>query len=103
MIVRRFYAGLGETKRALDLLGRFIPVANDLNRAWIKHDSDFDSLRSHPHFQKKNSSKSINLSRELKIASKARRFSDKGRHFFPPSETVVPPQGKPCNLKSCSS
>jgi len=36
----------------LDLLERFIPLANDLNRAWIKHDSDFDSLRGHPRFQK---------------------------------------------------
>jgi len=46
------YAHLGEADRALDLLERFIPLANDLNRAWIKHDSDFDSLRGHPRFQK---------------------------------------------------
>jgi len=46
------YAHLGEAERALDLLERFIPLANDLNRAWIKHDSDFDSLRRHPRFQK---------------------------------------------------
>jgi adenylate cyclase len=46
------YAHLGEADRALDLLERFIPLANDLNRAWIKHDSDFDSLRRHPRFQK---------------------------------------------------
>jgi len=46
------YAHLGEAERALDLLERFLPLANDLNRAWIKHDSDFDSLRGHPRFQK---------------------------------------------------
>jgi adenylate cyclase len=46
------YAHLGEAEPALDLLERFIPLANDLNRAWIKHDSDFDSLRGHPRFQK---------------------------------------------------
>jgi adenylate cyclase len=46
------YAHLGEAERSLDLLERFIPLANDLNRAWIKHDSDFDSLRRHPRFQK---------------------------------------------------
>ncbi len=46
------YAQLGEAEPALDLLERFIPLANDLNRAWIKHDSDFDSLRGHPRFQK---------------------------------------------------
>ena len=46
------YAQLGEAEPALDLLERFIPLANDLNRAWIKHDSDFDSLRRHPRFQK---------------------------------------------------
>jgi adenylate cyclase len=46
------YAHLDEADRALDLLERFIPLANDLNRAWIKHDSDFDSLRGHPRFQK---------------------------------------------------
>jgi len=45
------YAHLGEADRALDLLERFIPLANDLNRAWIKRDSDFDSLRGHPRFQ----------------------------------------------------
>src|SRR5438874_2141916 len=46
------YAQLGEAEPALDFLERFIPLANDLNRAWIKHDSDFDSLRRHPRFQK---------------------------------------------------
>ena len=46
------YADLGEAERALDLLERFLPLANDLNRAWIKHDSDFDPLRGHPRFQK---------------------------------------------------
>lgn len=46
------YANLGEAERALDLLERFLPLANDLNRAWIKHDSDFNSLRGHPRFQK---------------------------------------------------
>ena len=46
------YAQLGEADPALDLLERFIPLANDLNRAWIKRDSDFDSLRGLARFQK---------------------------------------------------
>jgi adenylate cyclase len=46
------YARLGETEAAFDLLERFIPHANHENKAWIKHDSDFDPLREHPRYQK---------------------------------------------------
>jgi len=46
------YARLGEAKAAFDLLEDFIPHANHENKAWIKHDSDFDPLRDHPRYQK---------------------------------------------------
>ena len=46
------YARLGEAKAAFDLLEDFIPHANHENKAWIKHDSDFDPLRNHPRYQK---------------------------------------------------
>jgi adenylate cyclase len=44
---------LGDTEQAFDLLERLLPNAgHELRRGWIKHDSDLDSLRSHPRFQK---------------------------------------------------
>jgi adenylate cyclase len=44
---------LGDTEQAFDLLERLLPDAgHELRRGWIKHDSDLDSLRSHPRFQK---------------------------------------------------
>jgi adenylate cyclase len=46
------YARLGEAEAAFDLLEHFIPHANHENKAWIKHDSDFDPLRDHPRYQK---------------------------------------------------
>jgi adenylate cyclase len=46
------YARLGEVDLAFDFLERFIPKANHENKAWIKHDSDFDPLRNDPRYQK---------------------------------------------------
>ena len=46
------YARLGEAEAAFDLLEHFIPHANHENKAWIKHDSDFDPLHDHPRYQK---------------------------------------------------
>ena len=46
------YARLGETDAAFDLLERLLPHANHETKAWIKHDSDFDPLRSHPRYRK---------------------------------------------------
>jgi adenylate cyclase len=46
------YARLGENETAFDLLERLLPNANHETRAWIKHDSDFDSLRDQPRYQK---------------------------------------------------
>jgi adenylate cyclase len=43
---------LGDTDAALDLLERILPKAGQELQEWIKHDSDFDPLRSHPRFQK---------------------------------------------------
>src|SRR3989440_7782442 len=46
------YATLGDTDAAFDLLERSLPRAGPEIRQWIKHDSDFDPLRSHPRYQK---------------------------------------------------
>jgi adenylate cyclase len=46
------YALQGQIEPAFDLLERLLPHANHETRAWIKHDSDFDSLRNHPRYQK---------------------------------------------------
>ncbi len=43
---------LGDIEPAFDLLERLLPHANHETKAWIKHDSDFDPLRSHPRYQK---------------------------------------------------
>jgi adenylate cyclase len=46
-----FYAHVGETERALDLLDQ--AVATGLGfRNWIDHDSDFDSIRESPRFRR---------------------------------------------------
>ena len=46
------YTKLGEIETAFDLLERLLPHANHETKAWIKHDSDFDSLRDQPRYQK---------------------------------------------------
>src|SRR5436305_7117242 len=46
------YTHLGDLDAALDLLERSLSRAGPEIRQWIKHDSDFDPLRSHPRYQK---------------------------------------------------
>jgi adenylate cyclase len=46
------YSLMGERDRAFDLLESLLPHANHETKAWIKHDSDFDPLRSHPRYDK---------------------------------------------------
>ena len=46
------YSLHGDIEAAFDLLVRLLPYANHETKAWIKHDSDFDPLRSHPRYQK---------------------------------------------------
>jgi len=46
------YSKLGDFESALDLLERLLPHANEETKSWIKVDSDFDALRSHPRYQK---------------------------------------------------
>jgi len=46
------YSLLGDIEAAFDLLVRLLPHANHETKAWIKHHSDFDPLRSHPRYQK---------------------------------------------------
>ena len=50
--VAGIYSLLGEIEPAFDLLERLLPHANHETKTWIKHDSDFDPLRSHPRYQK---------------------------------------------------
>ncbi|KAB2849496.1 MAG: tetratricopeptide repeat protein [Hyphomicrobiaceae bacterium] len=45
-----FYAMIGEHEKAIDLLLAVLPRAGRQTRDWVKHDSDFDPLRSHPRF-----------------------------------------------------
>ena len=45
-------AQLGDHDKAFDLLERLLPHANHETKSWIKHDSDFDSLRALPRYQK---------------------------------------------------
>ena len=40
------YSLLGDIEAAFDLLVRLLPYANHETKAWIKHDSDFDPLRT---------------------------------------------------------
>ncbi len=44
-------AQLGDHDKAFDLLERLLPHANHETKSWIKHDSDFDSLRRLPRYQ----------------------------------------------------
>ena len=47
------YSLLGDIEAAFDLLERLLPYAgHETESGWIKHDSDFDPLRSHPRYQK---------------------------------------------------
>jgi adenylate cyclase len=46
------YTRLGDIDAAFDLLERSLPRAGPELRQWIKHDSDFDTLRNHPRYQK---------------------------------------------------
>lgn len=46
------YAKLGDVDRAFDLLERLLRHANHETKSWIRVDSDFDSLRSLPRYQK---------------------------------------------------
>jgi adenylate cyclase len=46
------YSLMGDVEPTFDLLERLLPHANHETKAWIKHDSDFDPLRSHPRYQK---------------------------------------------------
>jgi adenylate cyclase len=46
------YSKLGDFESALGLLEQLLPNANEETKAWIKIDSDFDALRSHPRFHK---------------------------------------------------
>ena len=46
------YTNLGDLDAAFDLLERSLPRAGPEIRQWIKHDSDFDPLRSHPRYRK---------------------------------------------------
>jgi adenylate cyclase len=45
------YAQLGQAELAIDLLEKALPVAHTEVRGWVQHDSDLDSLRSHPRFK----------------------------------------------------
>lgn len=46
------YALMGERGQSLDLLERLLPHANHETKAWIKHDSSFESLGAEPRFHK---------------------------------------------------
>ena len=45
------YASIGEADTAIDLLERAVPRIRGRLRTRIRHDSDFDALRSLPRFQ----------------------------------------------------
>jgi adenylate cyclase len=45
------YALMGEAEAAIDLLERTVPRIRGRLRTRVRHDSDLDSLRSHPRFQ----------------------------------------------------
>ena len=47
-----FYSLVGEHERAIDLLVELLPGATHETKRWVKHDSDLDSIRSHPRFPK---------------------------------------------------
>jgi adenylate cyclase len=45
-----FYSLVGEHQRAIDLLLQLLPRAGRQTKEWVKHDSDFNPIRSHPRF-----------------------------------------------------
>jgi adenylate cyclase len=47
-----FYSLVGEHERAIDLLLELLPRAGRQTKEWVKHDSDFNPIRSHPRFAK---------------------------------------------------
>jgi len=47
-----FYSLVGEHERAIDLLLELLPRATRERKTWVKHDSDFNPIRSHPRFAK---------------------------------------------------
>ena len=47
-----FHARVGDTEQAIDLLEQLLLHANHETKAWVKHDSDFDPIRSHSGWQK---------------------------------------------------
>jgi len=46
------HSRLGDYDKAFDLLERLLPHANHETKSWIRHDSDFDALRSLPRYQR---------------------------------------------------
>ena len=46
-----FYALAGQTEKSLDCLEQCRFGVGNLNREWLKHDSDLESVRDHPRFQ----------------------------------------------------
>ncbi|MBI2253431.1 MAG: tetratricopeptide repeat protein [Proteobacteria bacterium] len=45
-----FHAIRGNIDKAIALLEKLLPLANHETRAWMKHDSDLDSIRTHPNY-----------------------------------------------------
>ena len=46
------FAMLGDVEPAFDMLERYLSHVMAEKKAWIKHDSTLDSLRSHPRYQR---------------------------------------------------
>ncbi len=46
------YSKLGELEVAFDLLERLLPHANHETKSWVRHDPDFDALRTQPRYAK---------------------------------------------------
>jgi adenylate cyclase len=46
------YSKLGELDVAFDLLERLLPHANHETKSWVRHDPDFDALRTQPRYSK---------------------------------------------------
>jgi adenylate cyclase len=46
------HARLGDSGQAFDLLERLLPHANHETKSWVKFDSDFETLRSLPRYEK---------------------------------------------------
>jgi adenylate cyclase len=47
-----YHTQLGEYDQAFDLLEALLPRANHDMKAWVLHDSDFDSLHEYPRWQR---------------------------------------------------